>query len=142
MSATQGALVATTLDTILSGLLTSQPDAPLTSLDYVSSANVDRVCEWNSNSSIQAVDRFVHDVIADQSLEHPDAEAVCAWDGRLTYHELDRVAQHLAGRLVQLGVGPEVLVPLCFEKSVRPSISHWLCSRSLLTHSIYRNGHR
>ncbi len=119
MSATQGALVASTLDTILSGLLTSPPDAPLRSLDYVSPANVDQVCEWNSNYSIQAVDSLVHDVIADQFLEHPDAEAVCAWDGSLTYHELDVVTQHLAGALVQLGVGPEVLVPLCFEKSVR-----------------------
>ena len=121
MSATQGALVASTLDTILSGLLTSQPDAPLRSLDYVSPENVDRICEWNTNYSIQVVDRCVHDVIADQFLEHPDAEAVCAWDGTLTYHELDMVSQRLARRLVQVGVGPEILVPLCFEKSVRGS---------------------
>ena len=144
MSAIQGALVASTLDTILSGILTSQPDEPLRSLNYVSSANMDRVCEWNSKYSIQAVELCVHDLIANQVLKNPDAEAVCAWDGTLTYHELDTVAQRLADKLVQLGVEPEVLVPLCFEKSVRrphPPFSTGLL-RSLLTRSVYRNGHR
>jgi hypothetical protein len=123
MSVAQGALVAGTLDKILSGILTSPPDAPLSSLGCLSPANLDRVCEWNSTYSIQPVERCVHDVIADQVLERPDAEAICAWDGSLTYRELDVVAGRLADRLAELGVGPEILVPLCFEKSVRiPSV--------------------
>lgn len=48
----------------------------------------------------------------------PDAPAVCAWDGNLTYRELDAAASALAQHLRQFGVGPDVLVPVCFEKSV------------------------
>lgn len=119
MSVAQGALVAGTLDKILSGMLTSPPDAPLSSLDFMSPANLNRVCEWNNNYSVQPVERCVHDVIADQVLDRPDSEAICAWDGSLTYRELDAVTGRVADRLVQLGVRPEILVPLCFEKSVR-----------------------
>ncbi|KAK3290246.1 uncharacterized protein B0H64DRAFT_452780 [Chaetomium fimeti] len=117
MSAAQGALVASTLDKILSGIVTSSPGAPLSSLDFMSQNNMHRVREWNDSYSIQPVERCVHDVVADRVLENPDAEAVCAWDGSLTYGELDAVTGTLASWLVALGIGPEVLVPLCFEKS-------------------------
>ncbi len=35
----------------------------------------------------------------------------------MTYGELDRRADHLAGHLVSLGVGPEVAVAICLERS-------------------------
>jgi non-ribosomal peptide synthetase component F len=119
MSPGQGVLVASTLDKILSGLLTSSQDAPLRSLSTLSQANLDQVYRWNDEHSVQPVARCIHDVIADQVLSRPDAEAVHAWDGAFTYRELDGVAESLATALVGFGVGPEVLVPLCFEKSVR-----------------------
>lgn len=134
MSAAQGALVASTLDRILSGIVTSSPDTTLSSLDCMSQNNLDRVCAWNDSYSIQPVERCVHDVIADRVLEHPDAEAVCAWDGSLSYRELDSVAGTLASWLAMLGVGPEVLVPLCFEKSVRIS-TFTLSFRSMVADS-------
>jgi hypothetical protein len=118
MSVAQGMLVASTLDKILSGILACPPNAPLSSLDCLSQANLDKVCEWNGSQNIQPVERCIHDVIADQVLERPDAEAVCAWDGSLTYRELDLASGRLATQLARLGVKPEALVPLCFEKSV------------------------
>ncbi|KAK4157425.1 non-ribosomal peptide synthetase [Chaetomidium leptoderma] len=117
ITATQGTLVASTLNKLLSGILACPPNAPLRSLNCLSQVNLDQVCAWNDSYSIHPVERCVHDVIADQVLERPDAEAVCAWDGSLTYRELDAVTGRLAARLVALGVGREVLVPLCFEKS-------------------------
>jgi hypothetical protein len=119
MSVAQGMLVASTLDKILSGLLVCAPDAPLSALNCLSQLNLDQVCEWNSNRSIQLVERCIHDVIADRIMEQPDAEAICAWDGSVTYRELDIAAGRLAAQLATLGVGPETFVPLCFVKSVR-----------------------
>jgi hypothetical protein len=113
-----GTLVASTLGKILSEVLASHPDMRLGELDHLSRATLDQICAWNDTCSIQPVERCIHDVIVDRVRETPDAEAVCAWDGSLTYLELDAVAHRLAARLVQLGVGPEVLVPLCFDKSV------------------------
>ena len=51
----------------------------------------------------------------------PDALAIEAWDGCLTYHQLRAQATSLARHLVQLGVGPEVFVGVCMDKSV------WTC---------------
>ncbi|KAL2192774.1 non-ribosomal peptide synthetase [Corynascus similis CBS 632.67] len=117
MSPAMGALVASTLDQILSGLLTSTPDTTLGALECMSRANWDHVREWNEQYPIQPVERCVHEVVGDRVLERPDAEAVCAWDGSLTFRELDVVAGIMAAQLIELGVGPEVFVPLCFEKS-------------------------
>lgn len=118
MSAAQGNLVADTLSKILSAILDSASEAPLRDLDYLGPVNRTRLVSWNEASPVDAVERCVHHVIADHVAQQPGAEAVCAWDGSLTYLELDRAAARLAARLVDCGVGPEVLVPLCFDKSV------------------------
>ncbi|KAK4176926.1 hypothetical protein QBC36DRAFT_141688 [Triangularia setosa] len=119
MPMAQGNLVASTYAKILSALLASPSDAALGTLPILSQANEDQVQSWNNDVVIDPVDRCVHHVIADQVLDRPDAEAICAWDGSLTYRELDAVTGRLAAHLVGLGAGPEVLIPICFEKSVR-----------------------
>ncbi|ODA81663.1 hypothetical protein RJ55_00165 [Drechmeria coniospora] len=63
------------------------------------------------------LDALLHRIIASHAAAHRDAPAVDAWDGMLTYAELDSESSHLADYLVQLGVGPEVFVPIIFEKS-------------------------
>src|SRR5262249_57148953 len=58
------------------------------------------------------------ELFAVQALKTPDAVAVVFEDRQLTYRELDarsnQVARHLRGR----GVGPEVVVGLCLERSL------------------------
>ena len=48
----------------------------------------------------------------------PDAEAVTFDGTALRYRELNARANQLAHRLQRLGVGPDVLVGLCLERSV------------------------
>jgi amino acid adenylation domain-containing protein len=48
----------------------------------------------------------------------PDAVAVTYANKRLTYGELNRKANQLAAHLQSLGVGPEVLVGICHERSL------------------------
>jgi len=77
-----------------------------------------RVWGWNNkdiNPSI--MESCVHDLIQHQTEARSSFPAVSAWDGSLSYRELDIVATRLASYLVQLGVGPEVFVPVCQEKS-------------------------
>ncbi|KAJ4374878.1 hypothetical protein N0V83_001956 [Neocucurbitaria cava] len=59
----------------------------------------------------------VHQKFASWVASQPDAPAICAFDGSYTYAELDAVTDRLAHHLVKLGVGPEVFVPTCFDKS-------------------------
>ena len=59
----------------------------------------------------------LHDLILKMAVQQSHAEAVCAWDGNLTYAELVRWSARLATYLATLGVGPEVKVGLCMAKS-------------------------
>ncbi|KAG5930352.1 NRPS protein, partial [Claviceps africana] len=73
---------------------------------------------WHWNSVVPEPARvLVHQLIEATTRQQPEAQAVCAWDGNWTYAELDRLSSHLAYSLVGSGVGPEVVVPLCIEKS-------------------------
>nr|BFE74698.1 hypothetical protein GCM10020092_079990 [Actinoplanes digitatis] len=56
--------------------------------------------------------------IARQALETPAVEALSFEQQRLGYAELDRRANQLAHRLRRLGVGKDVLVGLCLERSL------------------------
>lgn len=73
--------------------------------------------ESGGSEATGAVDRCVHELVEERCRAQPDAPAVCAWDGDLTYAELNAHSSALAAHLVERGVGPEVFVPLCFEKS-------------------------
>ena len=73
---------------------------------------------WNWNSAVPpTVDTPVHELIAKQCHQRPNATAICAWDGEFTYQELDRLSTRLALHLIALGVGANSIVPLYFEKS-------------------------
>lgn len=84
--------------------------------------DLEQIWEWNSTVPV-SVERCVHDLIDERAQAQPSAPAVCAWDGKLTYGELKRLATKLASRLGDLGVGPNILVPLCFEKSMWTSVA-------------------
>jgi len=79
--------------------------------------NTEEIWLWN-NVLLPATERCVHNLFSDLATIQPEAPAVCAWDGEMTFRELDERATRLAGQLVELGVGPEASVPLCFEKSM------------------------
>ncbi|KAJ5174507.1 uncharacterized protein N7482_000384 [Penicillium canariense] len=82
----------------------------------LSKADMLRLAEWNRVLPEQ-VDQCVHELITEWCQAQPDAPAVCAWDGEFTYGELDALSSALAVHLAERGVGPEMFVPLCFEKS-------------------------
>ncbi|MFC4126656.1 non-ribosomal peptide synthase/polyketide synthase [Nocardia rhizosphaerae] len=58
------------------------------------------------------------DRFAEQVARTPDAVAVCFGDTLLTYAEFDARVGVLAARLVELGVGPEVLVGLSLRRGI------------------------
>lgn len=48
----------------------------------------------------------------------PLAQAVCAWGGNLSFDDLNAYTTIFGNFLTTINVGPEVLVPICFEKSI------------------------
>jgi amino acid adenylation domain-containing protein len=75
------------------------------------------ILTWNAGV-FASTHGFVDDLISQTMKRQPSAQAVNAWDGELNYGELDSMSTQLARHLIGLGIGPEVVVPLCFEKSV------------------------
>jgi amino acid adenylation domain-containing protein len=92
-------------------------DQPVNALDICSDADVQRVARWNRDLEHPIQQKCVHELIQQQRRQHPTAPAISAWDGGMTYAELDSLASRLAIELQRLGVGPEAFVALCFEKS-------------------------
>ncbi|MFL6293189.1 MAG: amino acid adenylation domain-containing protein [Thermoanaerobaculia bacterium] len=64
------------------------------------------------------VDACLHELFARQAEQRPDAAAVVCGGESVAYGELRNRAGRLARRLCGLGVGPEVRVGLCVERSV------------------------
>ncbi|KAE8360870.1 hypothetical protein BDV27DRAFT_161246 [Aspergillus caelatus] len=65
----------------------------------------------------------VQKVIQDQCRKSPDSLAVDAWDGSLTYRELDELTDRLARALMHLGIGLERFVPIYMEKSLWTTVA-------------------
>ncbi len=63
-------------------------------------------------------ERCIHELFEAEVRRAPDAIAVVDDDVRLSYAELNRRANRLAHRLIALGVGPDIRVALCTERSI------------------------
>ncbi len=73
---------------------------------------------WNDTATDYPKDRCIHQLFETQARRTPDAVAVVCDDRQLTYAELNARANQLAHQLTALGVGPEVLVGICLERSL------------------------
>jgi len=69
--------------------------------------------EWNRTAVDYPREKRIHELFETQAERTPDATAVVFGSERISYHELDQRANHLAQRLRQRGVGPETLVGVC-----------------------------
>ncbi|CRG88172.1 Nonribosomal peptide synthetase 8 [Talaromyces islandicus] len=96
--------------------LVSNISTQLGQLTYCSDEDMKQLMEWNRDIPYVET-RCVHEIIESQARLTPEAEAICSWDGNFTYKEVDRLSNRLARYLVELGVGPEIMVPYCFNKS-------------------------
>lgn len=114
-------VLADTLDHLLNTILVS-PETRLVDVDYVSNRQRRQIDLWSQAPS-ELSGRCVHDLIHEQVQKNPEHEAVCAWDGSLTYRDLWSHVQRLARALSGMGIGPEVIVPLCFEKSMWTTVA-------------------
>jgi amino acid adenylation domain-containing protein len=74
--------------------------------------------EWNENPGNCASQTCIHELFEAQVEKTPKAIAAEFESRQLTYAELNRRANRLAHYLRKQGVGPEVLVGICFDRSL------------------------
>jgi non-ribosomal peptide synthetase component F len=86
-------------------------------IDWLSPENKDDILCWNQKDSPHPKFNSVLDIFHENCVMQPLALAVCAWDMDLTNTDLDNLSSKLAQHLKSLGVGHQVMVPVCFEKT-------------------------
>jgi amino acid adenylation domain-containing protein len=74
--------------------------------------------EWNNTQADYPIDKCIHQLFEQQVEKTPDAVAVVFENQPLTYRELNAKANQLAHYLRSLGVGADVFVGICVERSI------------------------
>ncbi|WP_199511575.1 non-ribosomal peptide synthetase [Nucisporomicrobium flavum] len=104
--------------TLLEGLV-ADPARPLSRLPLLTPEELrQEIHDWNATRA-DYPSWCLHDKFEAQAAATPDGIAVRLDDETVTYAELDAQANRVARRLRELGVGPEVLVGVCTQRSVR-----------------------
>ncbi|USW57274.1 Putative AMP-dependent synthetase/ligase, Condensation domain, phosphopantetheine binding ACP [Septoria linicola] len=93
-------------------------------LGLASDHDLAEIWQWNREVP-QPVSRCVHDIFAETVRAQPHAEAVNAWNGSLTFEQLDQLSTRLSAHISGLGVIRGTLVPLYFEKSMWMTVAMW-----------------
>lgn len=103
---------------LLEGIVAG-PNRPMAMLPLLTEAERQQsVVEWNNTQAEFPDDQCVHQLFEAQAARTPEVIAVVHQGAQLSYAELNRRANQLAHRLQALGVGPEVPVGICIERSL------------------------
>src|SRR5581483_8577127 len=106
------------LQVLLSGIV-ANPEQRLLELPLLTEEEQQQILvEWNATQSDYPDDVCLHQLIEQQVERTPDEPAVIFEGQRRTYRELNREANQLAHLLQAAGIGPEVMVGVCMERSV------------------------
>ncbi|HEX6913102.1 MAG TPA: amino acid adenylation domain-containing protein, partial [Longimicrobium sp.] len=105
----------------LGALLQAVAAAPDAALETVSLlADEERsllLDQWSGIPVVDADARPVHEAVAAQAMRTPGAVALAFAGGTMAYAELEQRANQLANHLRRHGVGPDVTVGVCLERS-------------------------
>ena len=108
------------LGAVLRGMVAADGRQTVDQLALLSAAERRQVVEeWNQTAAAYPSEQCVHELFEAQVARTPDAVAVIYEEQQLTYAELNSRANQLAHYLRRVhGVGPEVRVALCLERSL------------------------
>ena len=107
------------LNLLLEGMNAEAEAHPALAIPYVTAEESRQLLyEWNPRPVHKIVNECVHERFQQQVEKTPDAVALTFEQQTLRYRELDLRANRLAHELVSYGVGPDVLVGMCVERSV------------------------
>ncbi|MEG3938617.1 amino acid adenylation domain-containing protein [Microcoleus sp. S36b_A3] len=113
------------LQTLLESIA-ANPQHKISKLSMLTATEIAQLQAWNQTEANYPDDKCVHQLFEAQVDRSPDAiAAVFPHNSRqqLTYRELNSRSNQLAHYLQQLGVGPDVLVAICMERSLEIAIA-------------------
>nr|QMN69952.1 PsoB [Pseudomonas putida] len=99
--------------------LEQEPELSLQRLPVLEAAERQRVLvDFNDTAVAYDLEQTLHGLIEAQVARTPDALAVRAEEGELTYRQLNEQANRLAHHLIALGVKPDDRVAICVERGL------------------------
>lgn len=107
---------------LLEGALQA-PDTPIADLPLLDKQSEHQLSVWNETAQAYPQDQCLHHLIVQQVPSYADKVAATFEDKQYSYRELNQRANCLANYLVDQGVGPNVLVGLCVERSLEMLVS-------------------
>ncbi|MDT4291637.1 amino acid adenylation domain-containing protein [Methylomonas sp. MO1] len=108
----------TSLESIVSALET-HPQLPMRAITVVGGDERRQILhDWNATGVDYPQDRCIHQLFEAQVEKTPYAMALTFEGKSLSYAELNAKANQLAHYLIERGVGPDVLVGICLERSL------------------------
>jgi len=109
-------------ETLLGGMV-SRPGSRVSELPLLTQVERKQaLLDWNATAADRPVEPSLHALFEAQVIKTPNADAVAFGGRTLSYGELNAKANRLAHYLRAKGVGPEVLVGLCVERSLEMAI--------------------
>jgi amino acid adenylation domain-containing protein len=103
---------------LLEGIASARPEQPLKDLVLLTNTERERLLiEWNKSHQDYPQNVCLHEVLESLAGHIPNHVAVVRKGEKLTYGELNARANQLARHLQRLGVGPEIKVGICVERS-------------------------
>jgi surfactin family lipopeptide synthetase C len=106
------------MENLLQGIVAA-PARALSDLSPLGDAERRQVLvDFNATAAPYPQSACIHELFEAQAARTPEAVALVFDDRRLTYRELNDRANQLAHHLRRLGVGPEVPVGICDERSI------------------------
>ncbi|MGA9381328.1 MAG: amino acid adenylation domain-containing protein, partial [Phormidium sp.] len=107
--------------TLLSAIV-ANPQEQISQLPLLTEVEQQQLIEWHHTQVDYPLDKCIHQLFEEQVEQTPEAVAVVYESEQLTYRELNCRANQLAHYLRLLGVGADVLVGICLERSIEMAI--------------------
>ncbi len=104
---------------LLQGVV-STPEEKISNLPLMTEGERHKLLvEWNGTRAPYPNDKMIYELFEERVQETPHAVAVTCGTESSTYQELNQQANQLGHYLKKLGVGADVLVGLCVERSIQ-----------------------
>ena len=109
-------------EVLLEGII-DDPYRRLSELPLLTNEDVAQLRAWNDTEHEYPAARSLAQLLEERAAQTPEAPAFLYGGETIAYGELNRRANRLAHHLHALGVGPEVLVGVCLDRSVEAVVA-------------------
>ncbi|MFB2833040.1 amino acid adenylation domain-containing protein, partial [Floridanema evergladense] len=104
---------------LLQAIVANPETTPISHLPMLTPSEQQQLLvEWNDTQTDYSVDQSLHQLFEEQVEKTPNAIAIVLENQQLTYRELNDRSNQLAHYLRSFGVGADVLVGICVERSL------------------------